>query len=175
MRGHDLTNVSFGLPHAPRIIITFIKPQITSKVMLDLKDKRLNLNMKKKLALLIKIRKIIWQSIFNHIFVCYKFKPLSKFKNQRISISSSLNIVPSMQVCLKSMSREIQFWIYELASTKFRFIEMEWREFGKELNMNLLSTFPFRIQCASNTMHSPFFGLDFIYMQFRRNCVFRLY
>ena len=51
----------------------------------------------------------------------------------------SLFIVPWMQVCLKfweSISREIQFWIYELASTKFRFIEMEWSavwELEKEL------------------------------------------
>ena len=105
------------------------------------------------------IKKIfIYRYIYCRLF-CWSMSP-SKFYKLRIppfwkSIFLSLYIVPRLQVCLKfreSISREIQFWIYELASTKFRFIEMEWSpvwEFGKELNMNLLSTFPFPIQCLA--------------------------
>ena len=102
---------------------------------------------------------IIKKNLYMLSVIFWSMSP-SKFYKLRIppfwkSIFLSLYIVPWLQVCLKfreSISREIQFWIYELASTKFRFIEMEWSpvwEFGKELNMNLLSTFPFPIQCLA--------------------------
>ena len=111
------------------------------------------------------ITKSVWQSIFIYIPVCWEFLNLRIWESLFLKIHLYFFVHCSLGASMFEILRINQPWntILNLWACIHQ-VSIHWDGMehslgvGKELNMNLLSTFPFQIQCSSNTMHPQSLG-----------------